>query len=91
VANNAPQHVWFKAKRYGWGWTPCSPAGWLVTTLGATALIAGDLVAVLMSGSAPDRGTIVLLVLGWNALVVAVLIGVCWKTGERPRWRWGRD
>jgi hypothetical protein len=59
--------------------------------LGAAALVAGDLVVVLMSGSAPDRSTTVLLVLGWNVLVVAILIGVCWKTGERPRWRWGRD
>jgi hypothetical protein len=79
---------WFKARRYGWGWTPCSPAGWLVTAIGAAALIGGDLFAVLTPKTAPDRGTIVVLVLAWNVLVVAVLIVVCSKTGERPRWRW---
>jgi hypothetical protein len=26
---------------------------------------------------------------GFNALLVAVLIGICFKTGESPRWQWG--
>ena len=23
-------------------------------------------------------------------VLTAVLVGVCWLTGERPRWRWGK-
>ncbi len=25
--------LWFKAKKFGWGWTPCSWEGWTVTGL----------------------------------------------------------
>jgi hypothetical protein len=25
----------------------------------------------------------------WLGILVAVLIAVCFMTGERPRWRWG--
>ena len=28
--NDNPQGYWFKAKLYGWGWTPAKWQGWLV-------------------------------------------------------------
>lgn len=76
--------LWFKAKQYGWGWTPCTWQGWTVTV--------GYLVVLISISnffeSRPDGS------LSWYLLSVlvatAALFGVCYKTGERPSWRWGK-
>lgn len=73
---------WFPAKRYGWGWgAPVTWQGW--------AVLAG-FVALLVVGSVvipPARH------LGWffvyQAVLCAVLVAVCYRKGEPPRWRWG--
>jgi hypothetical protein len=79
---------WFKARRFGWGWTPCSFEGWLVTVISVIALIGADLFAIATPETAPERNTVVILVLGWNVMVIGLTVTICWKTGERPRWRW---
>ena len=76
------QVLWFKARRYGWGWGPATTwQGWLV--YGAyTALVA--LGAVLLP--LPGHGSAFFATL---AVLTTVLIGVCAAKGERPGWRWG--
>jgi hypothetical protein len=69
--------LWFRAKMYGWGWYPSSWEGWLVLTVFALLII------------------ISALTLGPFSLLVAtpltiILIYICYKTGEKPRWRWGK-
>ena len=81
---------WFKARRFGWGWTPCSFEGWLVTVISVLALIGADLFAIATPKTAPERNTVVILVLCWNVIVIGLTVTICWKTGERPRWRWRR-
>lgn len=78
--------LWFKAKRYGWGWYPATWQGWLVT-LTAVGLILINTIAVdRMSPSASDTliGSFIL-----NVLIIAALIGICVAKGEKPKWRWG--
>ena len=76
------KRYWFPAKRYGWGWgPPLLWQGWVVIG-GFFALLAlGAMVLLprLATGS----------FLAYTFVLVAVLIGVCWVTGEPPRWRWG--
>ena len=33
--------LWFRAKRYGWGWTPASVEGWLVMAAFMVAVVIG--------------------------------------------------
>jgi hypothetical protein len=84
--------AWFKPRRYGYGATPISWQGWMITA-GAVALIA---VAALMllgfnRAEPPDAGRVALF-LGIDALVIAALWFVSRRTtvGEW-RWRWGRQ
>jgi hypothetical protein len=63
---------WFKARRFGWGWTPCSFEGWLVTVISVIALIGGDLFAIATPKTEPERNTVVILVLGWNVIVIGL-------------------
>ena len=84
---------WFRARSYGWGWTPCSLEGWIVTIATAVLLVGGDLVVVLSAGDPQamrNSSAMIAVVLAWNALIAGLAVLICWKTGERPRWRWGK-
>ncbi len=76
---NAKKH-WFVRKRYGWGWTPATWEGWMVLA------IWGALFYWSMRGVDHE---------GWKNIAVGmlftvVLILVCFKTGEKPKWQWGK-
>lgn len=73
---------WFPAKQYGWGWgIPCAWQGWAVL-VGYLLLVFGGIVLI-------DPQRRVLAYLLYVALLSALLIAICWRTGEPPRWRWG--
>lgn len=79
---SAPKKYWFPAKRYGWGWgLPATWQGWLV--LGA--YVAGAV--ALAVGCPPDthKGVFFSGIVGLSLLLVVI----CWRKGEPPRWRWG--
>ena len=85
--------LWFRARSYGWGWTPCPLQGWIVTVATAVLLVGGDLVVVLSAGdpqAVRNSSAMIAVVLAWNALIAGLAVLICWKTGERPRWRWGK-
>lgn len=81
-----PEGYWFKRKLYGWGWTPARWQGWLVVLV-FIALAAGDFVRI-DSGSHSVSDTLINVV-PEIALLALILIGICYKTGEKPRWQWG--
>jgi hypothetical protein len=59
----------------------------------ATYLVAVTIDTVVLihrthTGTDVSSATITFLL--WLVFIVAALITVCWMTGERPRWRWGK-
>jgi hypothetical protein len=73
---------WFPAKRYGWGWGfPLRWQGWVVMPGYVVLLAAGA--AFLNPAARP------LAFVAWVTSLSALLVVVCWRTGEPPRWRWG--
>ncbi|MGZ5180537.1 MAG: hypothetical protein ACXWC6_13495 [Ramlibacter sp.] len=73
---------WFPAKRYGWGWgLPTAWQGWVVMTFFGLLLLLGALFLL------PSRGETVFG--AYAALLIVLLVAVCWAKGEPPRWRWG--
>src|SRR5581483_9185885 len=73
---------WFPAKRYGWGWGPPTTwQGWVVLAAYVALVAAG--IVVIGAPAHPAK------FIGYLVIVTALLIGVCWMTGEPPRWRWG--
>jgi len=72
---------WFPAKRYGWGWGPPRTwQGWVVLTIWLAAIAAAA--RLLM----PDH---LLAFLGFNLIMVVLLLLICYAKGEPPIWRWG--
>ena len=73
--------IWFPAKKFGWGWgPPCAGQGWVVLAVWFLLLLTSALVLV-------ERSPLTFVV---HAFVLnGALILICWRKGEKPRWRWG--
>jgi len=80
-----PNNYWFKKKLYGWGWVPVKWQGWAVIAI-FIALITWF--ATDLDKSAEGTADVVWY-LGKIAVSILVLIIVCYKTGEKPKWQWG--
>lgn len=79
-----PNNYWFKAKWFGWGWTPVTRQGWIITAF----YIA--LVIVLSSRIDENAafGEIFLPFVLPVLVATAVFIYIAYKRGEKPRWQW---
>ena len=67
---------WFKRRRYGWGWYPVTPAGWLTTGVGAGGILVGAMM----------QAPVGILISGFSALLLVLIAAL---KGPNPRWRWG--
>ena len=80
-----PKKYWFKAKLYGWGWTPARWQGWLVVLAYILAVIGFGLT---IDETSPPREIVFTFFLPIFLLTI-VLLRICYGTGEKPRWQWG--
>jgi len=80
------KQVWFRAKKYGWGWgLPCAWQGWIVLAVWLALLCVG---AAFLEFLEPKHIGIFVL----YAVVLGIgLFIICLVKGEKPRWRWGKD
>ena len=82
-----PNRLWFKRKLYGWGWTPATAQGWFVI-FAFIVLLSVFILDVREYYGAVDF--IINFALPVLTLVI-VLIAICYKKGESPKWQWGRE
>ena len=80
-----PEGYWFKRKLFGWGWTPATWQGWLVTLIYA-ALVIGF--ALTINEGSPPREVMSTFILP-VVLLTIVFIRIAVRTGEKPKWEWG--
>jgi hypothetical protein len=79
---------WFKSKTYGYGWQPATWQGWVVL-LGFTLFEIANLAFRYDWLVAPTLRDMNRFVFD-SFILVGLLIFVCAKTGETPRWQWGK-
>lgn len=79
--------LWFRTKRYGYGWTPATWQAWAVLTVYIIAIVVTFRMVDVETHSASD--TLIGMVVPF-LLYSAALIIVCILKGEKPRWRWGK-
>ncbi len=70
---------WFKRKKYGFGWTPATKEGWILTI---TAVL-------LMIASATTIKKNPLLGITYILLIIITFITICCQKGEKLAWQWG--
>ena len=81
-----PERYWFKAKLYGWGWTPARWPGWVVLIMFIALIVFNFIRIDRHSHSVSD--TLINFV-PETIILGLILIAICWQTGEKPRWNWG--
>lgn len=77
---------WFKAKIYGWGWTPATCQGWVVT---GVYIILAILISSSVNDTTPEQDIILRVVLPM-LLLTSLLIFIAYRKGEKPHWQWGK-
>ena len=87
LAKDTAPKLWFRRKLYGWGWTPCSVEGWLVT-LAYVGLVTFYALSIDPDATATD---ITFLLVLPCILLTVLLLWITYKTGEIPRWQWGPE
>jgi len=81
-----PNGYWFKRKLYGWGWTPVKWQGWALVLLYVLLI----LFVALSLGKNPTESDVIWFLVKIIILVI-LLIYICYKKGEKPKWQWGRE
>lgn len=84
-----PQGYWFKAKLYGWGWTPAKWQGWFVILAYLVLILALVLTREEVIPGNPDSGSNFLTFAAPIIILTILLIFIAYKKGEKPCWRWG--
>jgi hypothetical protein len=79
--NTSMKKLWFKRKTYGWGWTPCTWEGWLVIFIWLALFCFG----IIKMDHEWLKNLVVII------LMTGILISICYKKGEKPRWQWGEN
>ena len=80
-----PEKYWFKRKLFGWGWTPATWQGWLVTFVYIGAIV---VFAFTIDSESPDREIMFTFFLPVTFLTI-LFIRIAYKTGEKLKWQWG--
>ncbi len=74
--------IWFKRKLYGWGWYPSTWQGFFITLV-FILLLVYIAVEFLVKGKFIEY-------FGLLTLLIILLMYICYKKGEKPRWSWGK-
>lgn len=85
-ADTRPQILWFRAKRFGWGWTPSTWQGWAVLAMYIFAVFAN---VNLIDKNIQSETDSFLSFFPTIYILTVFLIIICYVTGEKPKWNWG--
>ncbi len=78
--------IWFKAKKYGWGWQPASLEGYVVTVVYILYLIGALRITDAIYYSS---GTVLINYTPHFIIATVILLIICYFKGEKPGWHWG--
>ena len=76
--------IWFKAKEYGYGWYPATWEGWTIILIFVVAITA----AAIIFETNVEKFLVPYLITVFA--LSGLLIYICYKTGEKAEWRWGK-
>lgn len=83
--------LWFKRRRYGYGFTPVTKEGWIIVLgyLTFVLISAGIITYRDMNNLVTNLDIAIYLTIIF--VLTAILIVISYKKGPTPRWRWGKS
>lgn len=78
--------LWFRRKTYGWGWTPITWEGWLVTLV---VVVIPILIRLTAKAMELEKSTQYFYTWASVPILLMALILICFRFGEKPKWQWG--
>jgi hypothetical protein len=78
--------LWFRRKTYGWGWTPITWEGWLVTLV---VVVIPILIRLTAKALEYEKSTQYFFTWASVPILLMALILICFRYGEKPKWQWG--
>jgi uncharacterized membrane protein YhaH (DUF805 family) len=78
---------WFREKNYGWGWYPATWEGWMVLLVFLILIILNSFRLHTLRLSTQD---FLFQFISETFILVIILLVICYKTGEKPHWNWGK-
>lgn len=89
MKNKSAEKLWFKRRRYGYGWMPVAWQGWLSVLVFFGVIIGGMVVLVDAPRNEISYQLVTYAVLVSVAIAALVLISL--KRGPKPKWRAGKS
>lgn len=77
--------LWFRRKWYGWGWFPVTWEGWTVIAVYLAAVYG----LVFYFSPRISEDDVLLYIVAPTLVLTVLLLWICYKTGESPKWQWG--
>jgi hypothetical protein len=81
--------IWFRAKRYGYGWYPATWQGWAVIGAYVALILLPVFYQRYVVPTFMTKTQFSVVFIPYVVVLVAILIGICHRKGEPARWRWG--
>ena len=82
--NRERKEIWFRRKRYGWGWYPANWKGWATTLVYTVLAVGGSCIIHLFV-----TGNSLIWPMAYLLVISILFVAIAWKMGEPPHWQWG--
>lgn len=83
-----PKDYWFKRKLFGWGWTPVTWQGWLVT-MAFIILVTWQAICLEIQHGPEVTGKPLILFFARLFIAIIIFCAIAYWKGEKPKWQWG--
>lgn len=87
MSQSKPRY-WFKRRRFGFGWIPVTPEGWLTIAIYIAIVIGASKLLPLPRAEGDPESQAMAYTAVFMAATVLLLI-ISYAKGPKPRWRWG--
>jgi hypothetical protein len=87
--NDNPEGYWFKRKIWGWGWTPARWQGWAVIAVFVAYLVWAEIPFINATKQGALSNDELGMFIARIVIAIVVLIYICYRKGEKPRWMGG--
>lgn len=81
-----PHPLWFRAHRYGYGWSPATWEGWVLLLM---MFILALFVGYIVDTHSHSISDMLITAFPFWFLILTTFFAIVHRNGEKPKWWWG--